>query len=447
VVLNFTMIGRPDPCFAWDGTSVRQALPTHLPDGSQHDGAILEGAFAAIVGSDDDDGGVRLARDPLGLDKLFWAAAGDRIELASRPSLLTDRGHPLEACYAVPANSLVSYPESADPGSPVVTPIAAPALDAEGPTAEPLERIARRIHATTARYVAAILAARPGPVVVCLSGGLDSTSIAALVREHRDDVIAVTFDLERPGRAHRSDDSHAAVQAARHLGLTVTPAVHPPASILEWLDDVLAAGIDWRDFNVHAGLVNAGLALTIAEIVGSRRHETTVFTGDLVNELVADYHEETYRAKTYYRLPRLPMAATRAALVRGLATSHREIGVFAHYGLSVVQPYAAARSDFLRLPTDILGPGQGKSTLYRLMFGDTLPRSCYDRPKTRAQTGSEQGDRGVLAACVDAGIDAPSLAQRFAQLHHAPDTGALTRFMRAGRYRTAIPRGDHDPDH
>jgi hypothetical protein len=52
----------------------------------------------------------------------------------------------------------------------------------------------------------------------------------------------------------------------------------------------------------------------------------------------------------------------------------------------------------------------------------------------------------VLAASVDAGIDAQWLARRFAELHGAPDPAVLRRFMRAGRYRTAIPRGDDDSD-
>jgi 7-cyano-7-deazaguanine synthase in queuosine biosynthesis len=33
---------------------------------------------------------------------------------------------------------------------------------------------------------------------VCLSGGLDSTGIAVLVREHFRNVVAVGFDLQRP---------------------------------------------------------------------------------------------------------------------------------------------------------------------------------------------------------------------------------------------------------
>jgi asparagine synthetase B (glutamine-hydrolysing) len=435
MVPTFSLIGRTDPCFGWDGTSVVQTVPGGDRTPGQ-DGPAVEGAFAGVGHAADR---AWLARDPLGLGKLFWAGSNGEIELASQPARLVERGHSLDDCAALPANVVVTYRD--DDTAPEISAIASRPAGGGGEPAvvPPVDRLAASIRSTVESYVGSLLAARPGPVVVCLSGGLDSTSIAALVRAHRDDVLAVTFDLARPGSTRHSDDLLAAQRAARHLGLTIVPALHDPGRLFELLDTVLVAGIDWRDFNVHAGLVNAGLAVSIAELVGSRRDETTVFTGDLVNELLADYHSETYEGRTYYRLPRLPIAGTRTALVRGLATSHREIGVFGAFGLSVVQPYAAARDAFLQLPDDILGPGPGKGRLYRAMFGDDLPRSSYERPKTRAQTGSEHGERGVLAACADAGFDEHWLARRFARLHGVDDLGALTRFLRAGRYRTAVP--------
>ena len=39
--------------------------------------------------------------------------------------------------------------------------------------------------------------------------------------------------------------------------------------LLEHIDPVLIEGIDWRDFNVHAALVNAVLADTIARDVAT----------------------------------------------------------------------------------------------------------------------------------------------------------------------------------
>jgi asparagine synthetase B (glutamine-hydrolysing) len=420
VVPSFRVIGRTGPCFGWDGSSVVQALPGD--DDLRGDARpVVEGAFAGVGRSGDR---TWLARDPLGLGKLFWAASNGDIDVASHPARLVERGHALDDCTALPANVVVTYEDGA--GSPTVRPMVDP-VGGEPDVTESVEGLAARIRATVDGYVGGLLAARPGPVIVCLSGGLDSTSVAALARAQRDDVVAITFDLARPGSRRRSEDFLAAHDAARHLGLDVVPAIHSPERLFELLDTVLVAGIDWRDFNV-----------SIAELVGSPA-EATILTGDLVNELLADYHSETYEGRTYYRLPRLPIAATRAALVRGLATSHREIGVFGAFGLPVVQPYAAARDAFLRLPDDVLGPGPGKARLYRAMFGGDLPDASYERPKTRAQTGSAVGERGVLAACADAGFDERRFARRFAELHGVDDIGALTRFLRAGRYRSGVP--------
>jgi hypothetical protein len=61
----------------------------------------------------------------------------------------------------------------------------------------------------------------------------------------------------------------------------------------------------------------------------------------------------------------------------------------------------------------------------------------YARPKVRAQAGSADPAGGVLAACIDRGLDGPSLRRRFAELHGVADPTALDRFIRAGRYRTA----------
>ena len=80
------------------------------------------------------------------------------------------------------------------------------------------------------------------------------------------------------------------------------------------LDTVLVEGIDWRDFNVHTGLVNAVLAQAIAG--AATDGQAIVFTGDLANEFLADYESEEYRGTTYYRLPRLSPAALPTGSIR-----------------------------------------------------------------------------------------------------------------------------------
>jgi hypothetical protein len=199
---------------------------------------------------------------------------------------------------------------------------------------------------------------------------------------------------------------------------------------------VLVEGIDWRDFNVHAALVNAALA---AGIAGAADGPALVLTGDFPNEFLVDYHAEAYRGRTYYRLPQLAPSALRLALVKGLETSHREGGPFQAWGLPVVQPYAVVVDHYVALPSAFLQAADRKEQLNRMIFGDRIPSYVYARPKTRAQVGGTAVAGGVLATCIDHGIDEMWLRHRFAKLHGVADVKALDRFIRGGRYRSAIP--------
>jgi hypothetical protein len=153
---------------------------------------------------------------------------------------------------------------------------------------------------------------------------------------------------------------------------------------------------------VHAGLVNAVLAEAVA---ATKACEPIVFTGDLANEFLADYHEEIFHGETYYRLPRLSPGTLRASLVRGLDTSNREVGVFAAWGLPIVQPYAVAVDAYLDLPDSFLRLPDAKQQLCRSVFGDLVPSYVYERPKVRAQIGDAKAGDGVLPNCIDRGVD------------------------------------------
>src|SRR5262249_23530533 len=153
-------------------------------------------------------------------------------------------------------------------------------------------------------------------------------------------LIAVSFDLAGPGR-RESEDRIAARQLASDLGISMIEATVSVEKLLSYLDLVLVAGIDWRDFNIHCALVNAALGDAIAHDCENDDAPPLVITGDLPNELLVDYHAETYKGAIYYELPRLDPAGLRRILVHGLDTCHREVGVFSAFGLTVVQPYAA----------------------------------------------------------------------------------------------------------
>lgn len=416
---------------AWDGTrfyddSSLSGLPAT---------ARLRGAAAWVSG--DDATGWHLGRDPLGINKLFWVRDQDgTIVVAARPHRLVDAGFAFEDVRALPCGAAVDLARSSsEPVERSITP--ASWYEGGADDGRSIEAIGSEIRTTLSEYLGAMASAlKPQHVYVCLSGGLDSSGIAGLAREVFPSVIAVSFDLRRPDGS-RSEDRTAGARVAADLKIPLLDATVTGEDLLGHLDMVLVEGIDWRDFNVHAALVNAALAETIAESAAAD-DSSIVLTGDLANEFLVDYEPESYRGSTYYRLPRLRPAMLRASLVRGLDTCNREIGVFAAYGLRVVQPYAVAVDAYMSLPESFLVRVDRKSELSRTIFGMLVPEHVYTRKKVRAQVGSTSGG-GVLGLCLDHGIDPGWLRRRFCRLHGIDDVAELDRFVRAGRYRSGLP--------
>jgi asparagine synthetase B (glutamine-hydrolysing) len=429
--MSVRLLGETDANFAWDGTALWR---DHDVDVDVAASPKLRGAVGSVRG--DGSGNWRLVRDPLGLNKLFWTRDTDgAIVVAARPKRLVDAGHAFDELQAVPRGVVVDLVPGQDSRSYAAAPIE---RAAENPATQEIEAIGVEIRATLDSYLAMLASAHPNVrAYACLSGGLDSSGIAALARLHFPSLVAVSFDIEN--RSGPSDDRLMAERLAADLGLPLLRATVEPQGLLEHIDTVLTEGIDWRDFNVHAGLVNAALAERIAGDAPDHDGRVLVLTGDLANEFLADYQPERYRGETYYKLPRLDLGALRTHLVRGLDTCHREIGVFGAWNLPVVQPYAVAVDAYLALSPDWLAHADRKQVLSRAIFGDLLPEYVYTRKKVRAQLGSAHGDGGVLALCVDRGLDSAALRGRFASLHGIDDLRSLDRFIRAGSYRSSIP--------
>jgi asparagine synthetase B (glutamine-hydrolysing) len=420
------VVGDLDANFAWDGERLYQARDfapaARVP-------VKLRGAAASVAF--ESASSWRIVRDPLGINKLFWAPTPDGATLASRPKRLVDRGCAFDAIRAIPRGSVIDLSEgSSEIRVQRINPVAKEAGQ------NTLAELAAKIRSVLDRYLVAVAEAHRGArFFVCLSGGLDSSGIGALARDRLPGMTAVSFDLER--RRGESEDRRVARRLARDLDLPLMCVTASSKSLLEKLDVVLGEGVDWRDFNVHAGLVNAAIAEAIAASESTNARKI-VLTGDLANEFLADYGEERYRGATYYELPRLPQPALRDALIRGLDTSNREVGVFAAWGTDVVQPYAAAVDLYRSLPASLLVSSEAKQKVGRAVFGDLLPEYVYGRGKVRAQVGSSQGDHGVLGLCIDNGIDARYLRNRFAYIHRVTGAG-LNRFIRGGTYRSEVP--------
>jgi asparagine synthetase B (glutamine-hydrolysing) len=425
-----TFLGEPDPVLSWDGQHayVIEDVAAGRPPPARLDGIACAVQFLGR-------GGVRLFRDRLGLGKLFWVRRpDDTLILAARPAHLVDAGHAFDDIMALPRGRIVTLNEHGR----LVSEVKTTSTEADQTPRASLTETGSQIRRALDSYLCAIAAAYPGRrAYLCLSGGLDSSTVAVLAKQHFASLTAVSFDLIGPGRPE-SGDRIAARRLAADLRIPMIDASVNVEKLLSYLDLVLIAGIDWRDFNVHCGLVNAALADVIAQDCRHSDAAPLVITGDLHNEFLVDYHAEVYKGVTYYELPRLDVAKLRTILVQGLDTCHREIGVFSAFGLTVIQPFAACLDIYLSLPAAFLKQEDRKDRLVQAIVGSQLPDYIYQRPKVRAQIGDMHGG-GTLAACIDNGVDSTWLRHRFATLHEVGEDKALDRFIRAGRFRSAIP--------
>ena len=415
----------------------------------------LERALPGISGQfalDIRDGSRRLlVRDPLGINKLFFAVRADGSPDSDNFLVsLVERGHALKDIYSVPSGHIARIDAAArELELEKYANLAFNEGSGEGEGEDlDLDTRATEIRArleTVFGRLAKVLAGRP--LYVTLSGGLDSTTIATLTRRHIGPFTAVTFSMSGPGNeGEESEDLRFARLVADRLDVPIETVFATPGEIVALVDDALVWGQDWREFNVHCALVNARIAAYLGERhAGGGEARPVVLTGDTMNELVADYSPVSYAGSEFYALPRLTPGRLRRFLVSGLDSGDREVGVFARHGIDVIQPYAMLADAYAALPDAFVADPGAKQRLVEKVMGDAIPREIYERPKVRAQIGGADEVGGTLAALVDAGFTGERLLQRFAELlHSTPEE--VGRFIRAGFYRftNRFPRGDTD---
>lgn len=369
---------------------------------------------------------VVLTRDRLGLNKLYLAIHPDRgVIAANYLADLIHAGIPFDAIYAVPA------------GTAAVVDLHARTIRLSrhhrlprGPAAAELQHHLAQARERLRQHIEAAAAAHPcAAVAVCLSGGLDSGLIAALVRAHFANVVAYTYSFDdHPGQL--SPDAVAAERLAHWLDIPFRLVTADADKILTVLPQAYRYGQDWRDFNVHCAIVNQILAEAIAADLAAKDRPVLVFTGDLMNELLGDYTPIRYREQDFYTLPNVPAEQARTSLVRGLQCGDREVGVFAAHGLVAVQPYGQIADHLVRIPATVPKP-----EIIRGLAGPLLPAESYDRPKARAQIGGPTATTGILPLLVDAGHVGTRLEHEFCAAIGMPERRSLRGRIRAGVYR------------
>ncbi len=145
------------------------------------------------------------------------------------------------------------------------------------------------------------------PVGVLLSGGIDSSTVAAYMTEATDDPVQ-SFSVSFAERSF--DESRFARQVATHLGTVHRELRVAPADLLEALPTITA--------NVDEPFADPSIVPTFLISQFARQHVKVVLGGDGGDEVLAGYSTlQAHRLAPLYRA--LPAAFRRAVVERAVA--------------------------------------------------------------------------------------------------------------------------------
>lgn len=212
------------------------------------------------------------------------------------------------------------------------------------------------------------------PVGVFLSGGLDSSLVAAMACRHRRDVSYFTLG------DHSSPDRRAVQTVVNALGLSdvrIIP-VPPPASIPE-----LVKSIVWATESYNPSVVSNGVATFLLARAAHDAGIKVVLTGEGADELFGGYH--AFQEHDQWR-------ETRAQLIDDMQfTELRRLDLccMAH-SVEARCPFLdrAVRGFSERLTYSEMYSGDENKTTLRHSFEGVLPRHVLCRPKTSLDVGS-----------------------------------------------------------
>ncbi len=354
-----------------DSEVVLHVLAERGPQGL-HD---MRGMYAVAVA--DDDGGLVLARDPLGVKPLYWARVDDRLlvasELVAFPSYVRAAveefppGH-----YWTPATGLVAFVDLRTDPLGTGTPEELYSTREEALVAV-RESVVRAVHDRTMADV---------PVGVFLSGGLDSSIVAAVLASSAPPgVVVQSFSAGTAG----SSDLAAARVVAEYLGLDHREQVYTDDDVVAVLPAVVAATESYEPSLIRSAVPNYLLAELAA------RHVKVVLTGEGADELFAGYHH----------LRELDEDQLHDELIRGVEGLHnlnlqRCDRVTMAHGLEARVPFLAREvlAVAQRIPAawKLLGEDGQEKALLREAFEGWLPQEILWRRKEQFGDGSGTAD-------------------------------------------------------
>lgn len=329
----------------------------------------LRGMFAFAVAHPDGD--LVIARDPVGVKPLYWVRDGDRVLFASeiRAFDAEHRAHVEEFPPGFrwsPSRGLTRFRE----------------LHVSGEELTDRDEARRLLRDTLETAVHRRMMADV-PVGVFLSGGLDSSLVAAIMARHRDDARGPVHSFAA-GTAGSSDLA-AARRVADELDLVHHERVYDADEVLRVLPDVVASIESYEPSLVRSAVPNYLLAEETARTV------KVVLTGEGADELFAGY--------AHYR--DVAPANLREELLESVSSLHnlnlqRCDRVTMAHGLEARVPFLDRDLVNLaaRMPVDWLLPGRlgQEKALLREAFAGWLPVDLLWRPKEQFGDGSGTAD-------------------------------------------------------
>lgn len=222
----------------------------------------LDGMFAIMLAGPH---GVLLARDPLGIKPLYYGRRGNSFlaasELKAFPPM--DELRMLPAGYALLAGGEEwRFARPFPPPPPLITP----------PLSEVLQEVRRRLDLAVVKRLMSDV-----PVGVYLSGGLDSSIVAALMRPHTVNLHSFTAGMEG------SPDLEAARVAARFLGTEHHELIYTAADVEKTLPEVIHCTESF-----DAPLVRSAVPMYFVSKLAAQ-HVKVVLSGEGADELFAGY--------------------------------------------------------------------------------------------------------------------------------------------------------------
>jgi asparagine synthetase B (glutamine-hydrolysing) len=413
--------------FCWAGEMAHPAPDIATP--ASRSPQELRGQFA--FAAEGRDGTVTLVRDGLGLNKLFFAVhESGTVHAANYLIDLVRREVPFEAIQAVPAGHFVEI----DPHRKTLSSIRHFDFEHDRPRDTVPSNAARMIRQGLDRWFSRLSRRFTNRrICVALSGDVDSGTIAAIATQYFPHITAYTCGFVGADAAN-SEDVSSAERLARHLGIGFRFVAASATDVMQAVDNALCYGQDWRSGNVQRAIVNDIIARAIRSDAPTEANPPLVLTGDLANEFLADC--ETLPDNGESDRPAAPASGElRHSLIRSLDVGDREIGIFNHHGVHVIQPYGLLLDEYLRLPISFLSEDGCRPTLAREIAGDVLPDFLLDRAKMRSARRNSTRRSGVVPVLAEHGCDAGWLRQAFCRLLRIKDQGVLRRLVRAGRYR------------